>query len=220
MTYITCERLIFLTPSIEKILVSSSVQQLCASRISQTRSYLRCCYISLKNFLIEFLEITDIKQAEKLVLFDKNLDLTRTQCVAVGLQTNNLHGVLDKLAAQGIGCSEMLTSKDPNYQKGYRHSSACLDARWFDKKVYVSEYDDQFFNFRRGNIVTDTQKMLQFSVVHPELDLEDFCPPKFIIFRDGKPELAVQSATKEFTTLECGWLTFKALPNKAQSHPD
>lgn len=151
MVYIACERLIFLTPSIEKIIASNILQQLCFSRISQTRSYLKCCYTSLNNFL-----------------------------------------------------------KDTNYSKGYRHRTACLDVKWFGKMVYISEYDNDFFEMRKNDITTDIEKMHRFSIKQTHLDLNHFCPPDFISFNNGIPELKVHKADKELSPLECDWIVLSS----------
>lgn len=206
MIYITCERLMFLTPSIEKTIASNAVQQLCFSRISQTRSYLKCCYISLNNFLIELLEITDPQKAPQLVFFNPVHDHSVTHCAAIGLRTNDLEEALEHLSNQNIHATELYTSKALKHSKGYRHRTACLDVEWFGKSVYLSEYDNDFFEMRRSDIVTNVEKMHRFSIKQTDLNLSSLSPPDFISFNDGIPELKVHTANEKFDDFKCSWL--------------
>jgi hypothetical protein len=206
MTYITCERLIFLTPSIEKTVASNAIQQLCFSRISRTRSYLKCCYISLNNFLIELLEITDPQKAHQLAFFNPVHNHSITHCAAIGLRTDHLEKTLEHLANHNIHATELYASKDPKYSKGYKHRTACLDMQWFGRMVYLSEYDKDFFEIRKNDIVTDVEKMHRFSVQQTPLNLKSFCPPDFISFNNKIPKLKVYTTNKNFNTLECDWM--------------
>ncbi len=86
MVRLICERLVFLTPSIDALIRSPSVQQFCISSICATRSYLKCCYISLHNFLFEILEVTNIDEASEFAFFKEAQNLSCTKWIATGLR--------------------------------------------------------------------------------------------------------------------------------------
>lgn len=201
---------------IEALISSSEVQQFCISRICVTRPYLKCCYISFQNFLIEILEVTDISQANEFAFFDDAQNLSTTKWVAIGLRADNLDSALQNFQNNGIIPLEQYTSINTRYAKGYKHRSASLNLHWFNKIVYVSEYDSLFFQERENGITHDVSKKLLFSVENPELFIKPFLqPPAFLQFNGLTPELRVQldPERKSFFTginsLECGWITFK-----------
>src|ERR1043165_2823183 len=115
-----CERLVFLSSSIEKLLSSPEIQHLCISRICQTRSYLKCCYISLQNFLIEILEVTDISKTDEFVFCEEIQHLSGTSLVAIGLRSNNLDLATKTFQDYGIDVLEYHISPSNTYPKGYK----------------------------------------------------------------------------------------------------
>jgi hypothetical protein len=117
---------------------------------------------------------------------------------------------------KGITPWEQYTSTNARYAKGYKHRSVSLNLRWFNKMVYVSEYDPQFYKEREEDITQDISKKVLFSVEQPQLACGPFLqPPAFLQVNGIIPELQVQlnSATNpifaESNSLECGWITLK-----------
>lgn len=207
---ISCERLIFLAPSIEALVSSSFIQNFCVSPIRSTQPYLKCCYISFQNFLIEIIEVTDITQANQFAFFEDAQNLTCPKWVGIGLRTNNLDLALERLKKNEINALEHFTSNNSRYNKGYKHRSASLSLQWFEKLVYVSEYDAQFFKERESGISTNIDKKQMFSVLAPEVLEPFYNAPTFLQLNGSLPQIEVTVSGSIYgKTMDCDWLTLK-----------
>lgn len=204
------ERLVFLTPSIKELLSSPIIQSFCVSPIRSTQPYLKCCYISFQNFLIELLEVTDINQANQFAFYEEAKNLLHTKWVGTGLHTHNLDLSIETLKQKEIFVEEYFTSTTSLYKKGYKHKSALLNLQWYKKFVYISEYDPQFFNERESEITTDICKKQKLSILNPEALDPYNQPPAFLQHKDSVPCIEVVSnsdTTQKF--INCEWLILK-----------
>lgn len=215
MNHICCERLVFLSPSIEGLISSIDTQRFCVSRICAVRSHLKCCYISFENFLIEILEVTDVAKAKGFAFFNQACNLSSTTWVGIGLRTDDLDFSLKIFQEMEITASEYYTSTSTYYPKGYKHRSALLSLRWYGKTVYLTEYDPSFFKERETDITQDTNKKSFFSIEYPELAVQSsFTPPFFLKVNQNIPEihLLINPTTNSSPlseSLDLGWITFK-----------
>lgn len=192
MTMLLYERLVFLTPSIEELLKDPRISMFCISPIRKISPYLKCCYISLNNLLLEILEVVDIDLAGQFVFVDLARSLSKTEWVATGLQAKNLTVALDWFNSIGIDTLEHFVSKNSSYSKGFKHRSASLALKWLDRMVYVSEYDQRFFLEREQGIAKDIKK--KQSIFVPESDISDSfqSTPRFINQIDSVLEIQVK----------------------------
>ncbi|MBS0621591.1 MAG: hypothetical protein JSR80_01355, partial [Verrucomicrobia bacterium] len=169
---------------------SPQLAQFCISPVCTTSPYLRCCYISLGELLIELLEVTDFSLAQNFVFLNEAQKLLHSTWVAIGLKTDNLDFAITDFQNSGISCKERIISKDLRYANGYKHRSALLDLYWFDKMVYVSEYDSQFFAARARGITTDVQKKNAVKVESLKRMLSGRVqPPGFLSSKNGVPQI-------------------------------
>ena len=207
---IYCERLVFLAPSIEKLISSPILKKFCISPIRSTQPYLKCCYISFQNFLIELLEVTDISFANQFVFFEEAKNLSKPKWVGIGLTTPNLDMSLEVFKKSDVHALEYFTSTSSLYKNGYKHKSALLNIKWFEKLVYVSDYDPQFFKERESEITTDLAKKNIFSVVAPKAVEPFLQAPSFLQLIDSIPQIEVKTTDNpQENILNCEWVTLK-----------
>ncbi len=198
MTKLICERLVFLTPSIENLLLDPKIQCLCVSPICITRPYLKCCYISFKNFLLEILEVIDIDLAMGFAFFEEAKNLSKTLWVGTGLCSEDLDASLNYLNRCGVKSNENYISYNSSYSKGYKHRSTSLDLRWHNRVVYVSEYDPQFYQEREAGISIDIEKKLAFMVPNTEVIEPHIIAPNFLTIKNSLPEIQIVSDANAF----------------------
>lgn len=210
---ISCERLVFLTPSINDLLSHDAIQYLCVSEVRSIRSFLKCCYICLQNLLLEILEVTNLSEAENFAFFHQAQSLSQTQFVATGLRTDNLDLALESLKHNGIYVSEIYANNNSSYPKGYKHKSADLNLKWFNRTVYLTEYDNLFFEERKSAMIRDLRKQQTFSVIHSTLLFHNNLPPSFIKLINSKLHLNVQKSSNPslegMESLNLDWLTLQ-----------
>lgn len=171
-------------------------------------------YFSSK-FFNRNLEITDISKASGFAFLDLAQNLSKTKWVAIGLRTDNLDSAVKILQKNGVNTTEYYTSLSTRYPKGYKHKSAALNLCWFDKAIYVSEYDPLFFEERELGTTQNLSKKLLFSIEQSQLAIERCpqIPPPFLQIKNEIPEIRVQLNTKEkfpfIESLQLGWMNLR-----------
>lgn len=186
-----CERILFITPSIQQLLSNENLKHFCVSEIRETRPFLKSCYISFQNLKIEILEVSDLALAENFVFYEKAKILKSPEWVAIGLCTNNLDYFIEMARRSSIEIDEFFSSGSSNEIYKYKHKSALLRLKWFDRLIYVTEYDPSFYAFRENGIVKDFDKMNRFSVPFNN-DLNSLYDiPNFLTIEGGYPKIQV-----------------------------
>jgi hypothetical protein len=175
--FLEVERLVYVCPNIENELTKSCWSDFCISPIKQTRPWMKCCYISLKNLLIELIEITDVDLAKDFVFLDEWRSAKIPSLVATGLKTNNLEICIKKFLIDDVKIINRYEHQDIMYPSGYKHRSIMIENRWSDKAIYITEYDLEFWKYRKSNIQINTNKKFFINVKKPKLNKISFKEP-------------------------------------------
>lgn len=204
---LTCERLVFLTPSIE--ISVDKCFSLCVGPISKTRPYLRSCYISFENLLLEILEVTDLSIAQNFAFYQEALRLDRTTLMAIGFRVENLDAAIEECNKAGFPSGIFYINENPHYSKGFKHRSrGLLNLNWFGKMIYLSEYDSKFYQERESWMTTDKKKKDGLKVTNNLFSAASLrSPPSFLRMTNEIPELFLHTNKTDVSTrLDLEWI--------------
>lgn len=187
-----CERLLFITPSIHQLLDNENLKPFCVSEIRETRPFLKSCYISLQNLKIEILEVSDLSLAKDFVFYDQAKILKKPEWVAIGLRTNNLDLFVKMVRRSSIEIDEFISGGRSDKTNKHKHKSVLLKLKWFERCIYVTEYDQDFYAFRENGIIKDHDKMNRFFVPFNDNLNSLFDTPKFLKLNGEYPEIQIE----------------------------